>query len=137
MARQSLGDLLGNLDDRPTPAAAIADVPEAEQLAVAEPVEVVTKHLKVRTPRPAPTLAVRDVGELPTYLRLVRKETRLREDQQNQLTLEARRLNRAKAAGTPRITDNTLIRVAVDLLLERVAQASGDDESSILRSLNR
>ena len=137
MARQSLGDLLGNLDDKPTPAAATADVPEAEPLAAAEPAEVVTKHLKVRTPRPEPTLAGRDVGELPTYMRLVRKETRLREDQQNQLTLEARRLNRAKAAGTPRITDNTLIRIAVDLLLERVARADGDDESSILRSLNR
>jgi len=137
MARQSLGELLGNLDDKPTPAAAIADVPEAESLAVAEPVEVVTKPLTVRAPRAAPTLAGRDAGELPTYLRLVRKETRLREDQQNQLTLEARRLNRAKAAGTPRITDNTLIRIAVDLLLERVARAAGDDESSILRSLNR
>ena len=137
MARQSLGDLLGNLDDKPTPAAVIADEPESEPLAVAEPVEVVTKPIKVRAPRPAPTLAGRDDGELPTYLRLVRKETRLREDQQNQLTLQARRLNRAKAAGTPRITDNTLIRIAVDLLLERVARAAGDDESSILRSLNR
>ena len=137
MARQSLGDLLGNLDDKPALAAVIADVPEAEPLAAAEPVEVVRKPLKVRAPRPAPTSAARAAVELPTYLRLVRKETRLREDQQNQLTLEARRLNRAKAAGTPRITDNTLIRIAVDLLLERVARASGDDESSILRSLNR
>ena len=137
MARQSLGDLLGNLDDKPALAAVIADVPEAEPLAAAEPVEVVRKPLKVRAPRQAPTLSGRDESELPTYLRLVRKETRLREDQQNRLTLEARRLNRAKAAVTPRITDNTLIRVAVDLLLERVAQASGDDESSILRSLNR
>ena len=137
MARQSLGDLLGNLDDRPTPAAVIADVPEAEPVAAAEAVEVVAKPLTVRAPRPTSTPTGRDNGELPTYLRLVRKETRLREDQQNQLTLEARRLNRAKAAGTPRITDNTLIRIAVDLLLERVARADGDDESSILRSLNR
>ena len=137
MARQSLGDLLGNLDDKPTPAAVIADAPEAEPLAAAEVLEVLAKPLEGRAPRPTPTLTGHDNGELPTYLRLVRKETRLREDQQNQLTLEARRLNRAKAAGTPRITDNTLIRIAIDLLLARVAQASGDDESSILRSLNR
>lgn len=77
------------------------------------------------------------MDDLPTYLRLVRKETRLRDDQQNQLTVEARRLNRAKAAGTPRITDNTLIRIAVDLLLDRVSRASGDDEASILRSLKQ
>ncbi|HOY80921.1 MAG TPA: hypothetical protein PLB92_02155 [Rhodoglobus sp.] len=71
----------------------------------------------------------------PAYLRFVRKETRLREDQQNQLTLAARRLNRAKAAGTPRITDNTLIRVAVDLLLSRIDKASGDDEVALLESI--
>lgn len=71
------------------------------------------------------------------YLRLVRKETRLREDQQNQLTLQARRLNRAKSAGTPRITDNTLIRIAVDLLLERIETARGDDETAILTSVRK
>lgn len=132
MARQSLGDLLGNLDEKPASSAVAPEVnkPEPAQSVVATP-----KAPAMRAPRTAPSPAARAVSELPTYLRLVRKEARLREDQQNQLTLQARRLNRAKAAGTPRITDNTLIRIAIDLLLGRISRASGDDEASILRSL--
>jgi len=136
MARQSLGDLLGKVEE-PTPTKAPEPAPEA--VAVPAPVaEPAVERTPAARPARAKTLpAPRAVEELPTYLRLVRKETRLREDQQNQLTLQARRLNRAKAAGTPRITDNTLIRVAVDLLLERIQTARGDDESAILTSIRR
>ena len=135
MARQSLGDLLGNLDETPAAVVVSAEVGETEPAPPIRPVKAPTNVPAVRTPRPAASPTSAKIDELPSYLRLVRKETRLRDDQQNQLTLEARRLNRAKAAGTPRITDNTLIRIAVDLLLDRISRASGDDEAGILRSL--
>ena len=72
---------------------------------------------------------------MPAYLRYVRKETRLREDQQNQLTLQARRLNRAKTTRGARITENSLIRVAVDLFLAQADRAIGDDEDAIRKSM--
>jgi len=72
----------------------------------------------------------------PLYLSYQRKETRLRAEQQNGLTLLARRLSRTKGAGGERITENTLIRVAVDLLLARSAQLSGNDEAALRNSLD-
>ena len=135
MARQSLGDLLGNVGDRPAITPSGADAPEVEVLPRAQSTEVLAARSETPTARTAPIPAPPTEGETPLYLRFVRKETRLREDQQNQLTLWARRLNRAKRTGSPRITDNTLIRVAVDLLLARIDVASGNDEKSILRTL--
>ncbi len=65
--------------------------------------------------------AGRGPGErpLPPYLTYVRKECRLRPDQLDALTALARRLNRERRGKGERITENTLIRWAVDLLLER------------------
>jgi pyruvate/2-oxoglutarate dehydrogenase complex dihydrolipoamide acyltransferase (E2) component len=56
---------------------------------------------------------------LPPYLTYVRKECRLRPDQLDALTALARRLNRERKGKGERITENTLIRWAVDMLLER------------------
>ena len=139
MARQSLGALLGNVEDSTAGASAeTSAAPETAppldgSLAFSSTprVPVSTSHQRPRAAEPVVT-----PPELPAYLRLVRKETRLREDQQNELTLHARRLNRAKGTGAVRVTDNTLIRVAVDLLLARIEQAAGDDEAAILESLN-
>ncbi|BFH76967.1 hypothetical protein TthTF19_21230 (plasmid) [Thermus thermophilus] len=55
---------------------------------------------------------------LPPYLTYVRKECRLRPDQLDALTALARRLNRERKGKGERITENTLIRWAVDMLLE-------------------
>jgi len=87
---------------------------------------------------PSPTRAprsrrTRTAG--PAYLEFERKETRLRVDQLRELTEHARRLNRAKGAGGPRITENTLIRIAVDLLLADIDRADGSTEERIKRSL--
>lgn len=49
----------------------------------------------------------------------VRKECRLRPDQLDALTALARKLNRERKGKGKRITENTLIRWAVDLLLEQ------------------
>lgn len=71
----------------------------------------------------------------PAYLALQRKETRLREEQIDALTAAARELNRAKPAGGERITENTLIRVAVDLLLSNTAALKGSNENEIRNSV--
>jgi hypothetical protein len=72
---------------------------------------------------------------LPRYLRLTRKEVRFREDQLDALDRVVRRLVRARRGGSERITENTLVRVAVDLLLERADALSGGTEAELLRSL--
>jgi hypothetical protein len=55
--------------------------------------------------------------QLPNYLTLVRKETRLRASQLEQLTILARKLNKQRQGKGDRITENTLIRLAIDTLL--------------------
>ena len=72
---------------------------------------------------------------VPPYLRFERKEARLRTDQLTDLTLRARQLNKTKDADADRITDNTLIRIAVDLLLSRSDELSGGDETELRKSL--
>ena len=138
MARANLGDLLGKVEDSPQFA---STKPQQEYVPRVQtpglPSVPASANPALPESRPTKPKAAPVEPALPAYLRFVRKETRLREDQQNELTLAARRLNRAKAAGTPRITDNTLIRIAVDLLLSRLDRASGDDESMLLESLNR
>lgn len=74
--------------------------------------------------------------ELPRYLQLERKETRLRADQVNDLTVLARRLNRARAGTGERITENTLIRVAVDMLLASGETLSGATEAELRNSVS-
>ncbi|PPT05211.1 hypothetical protein CKA32_000424 [Geitlerinema sp. FC II] len=66
----------------------------------------------------------------------MRKEARLREDQIDSLTGLARQLNRQKRGGE-RITENTLIRLAVDLLLEQSDRLQGNTESELRESLNK
>lgn len=128
MARANLGDLLDRIADptpssSPTPPAA---APEPASTAVA-PVATVSKGRALRPPRATPAEA--------GYLDFVRKDTRLREDQLEALTVQARRLNRAKRNTGVRITENTLIRLGIDLLLSRIERAKGDDEAALLRSL--
>lgn len=75
--------------------------------------------------------------ELPKYLKLERKETRLRQDQIDALTDLTRKLNRTKQVkGGERLTDNTLIRVAVDLLLNKASELQGTTEDELRSSLN-
>ncbi|WP_038059339.1 hypothetical protein [Thermus amyloliquefaciens] len=68
--------------------------------------------------KPAPAEAPKE-RPTPKYLTYVRKECRLRPDQLDALTALARKLNRERKGGE-RITENTLIRWAVDLLLEKL-----------------
>ena len=74
--------------------------------------------------------------EVPKYLQLVRKEARLTEHQYAELTSLARRLNRQRGrrAGE-RITENTLIRAAIEVLLTQAGQLHGETEAELVDSL--
>lgn len=84
-------------------------------------------------------------SELPRYLTFERKEARLRGDQIDQLTDLRRRLNRQKKVSrepqqsggekAERITENTLMRVAVDLLLSKSDGLKGLTEEELRASL--
>jgi hypothetical protein len=81
-------------------------------------------------------VAVTPAPRVPMYLALERKEARLRGDQVDSLASLARRVNRQKSSrGGERITENTLIRVAVDWLLSQKAYVKGSTEEEIRRSL--
>lgn len=74
----------------------------------------------------------------PLYLRLTRKEVRFRDEQMEGLHRLARRLSKARRGMKgDRITDNTLVRVAVDLLLQHADDLAGHDEATLLESLRR
>jgi len=73
----------------------------------------------------------------PLYAQLTRKEVRLRDEQYQQLTVLARGLQRAKTQTKERITENTLIRVAIDLLLERGGALIGESEAELLGHLRK
>lgn len=126
MARANLSALLGNVE---TPAPAVTDPgtgPSADASMAAAP--------RTRPARPRPESAqVEESAAL--YLRLVRKEARLREEQYAALTQHARRLSRARRGQGARITENTLIRIAVDLMLDQIDRAVGIDEYELRESL--
>ena len=75
-------------------------------------------------------------NEVPKYLTLVRKEARLREDQLDNLTSLTRALNRKRKGTGERITENTLIRIAVDLLLNKSDELKGITEQELRESVS-
>ena len=154
MTRANLQQLLGNVDD-PTPAARATPASKAAPASRAAPREPLglpsvtpdrnTKTQPVKsmsattatTPAPklAPKLAPKPALKPAKFATLSRKETRIRDDQQTGLTALARRLSRAKTAGGERITENTLIRISIDLLLAHEGQLVGEDEVALRRSI--
>lgn len=98
---------------------------------------------EVQTPRarkppqraPARIAAVMGAPGLPKYRRLERKELLIWPDQITQLSIQARVLNRTRGGVGERITQNTLIRVAVALLLGRAQELAGTTEEELRRSL--
>jgi hypothetical protein len=78
-----------------------------------------------------------ETAAIPKYLRLTRKDARLRDEQLEALSTLRRRLNRQRRGRGERITDNTLIRVAVDLLLLKREALRGESEEELLESLTR
>jgi hypothetical protein len=86
-------------------------------------------------PGEAPPAQASPPGErpLPPYLTYVRKECRLRPDQLDALTALARRLNRERKGKGERITENTLIRWAVDAFLRAASSSEWEALSAWLK----
>jgi hypothetical protein len=132
---------------RPLPRPAVGGVVPTSEIAA---VSAIPRHAAdattlvptppVSTPSPADPKQTQDAqvpGET-SYMRwheYERKETRLREDQYGRLTAASRRLNKLRRSRGERITENTLIRVAIDLLLNEEAKLAGVDEAELRQSV--
>jgi hypothetical protein len=114
-------------DHKSTATGARKEVPGSGGGATVEPAAREQSRDEAMTPAP----------RVPKYLALERKEARLRGDQVDSLASLARRVNRRKASrGGERITENTLIRVAVDWLLSQEQYVGGSTEEEIRRGLS-
>lgn len=104
----------------------------SEQAAVASPAE---------SPRSTASEVTDSVTlSVPKYLQLQRREARIHVEQADALTMLTRRLNSERrlpngSTAGERITDNTLIRVAIDLLLQRENEIHGVSEEAIAQGL--
>lgn len=87
----------------------------------------------------SPEVPHSDTAELPKYLRMERRDLRLREDQIDALAALRRRIAGRRRPGErdERITDNTLVRVAIDLLLAHRDQLGGATEDQLRESALR
>ena len=92
-----------------------------------------SKTLKVANSN-TPTLSNPEPPPLPKYLTLENKAVRLRSDQIDALAALSKSLNRSRKSQGERITENTLIRVAIDLLLSR-GEINGTTEEEIKANL--
>lgn len=80
--------------------------------------------------------SARTIPPTPLYRRLARKEARLREDQYVALSRLVRVLARRRTDRSgSRLTENTLIRVAIDLLLSRANRLIGNTERELRASV--
>jgi hypothetical protein len=136
MPRQSVADLLGEVDQAPAvlpPRPAPAEAAPAAAAEKPEPRRPAPRRV-ARGPRDAGTAGVTE-SQIPKWQRLERKELRLRADQLDELARIRRTLNRQRGGEGERITENTLIRVAVDMLLGRAGKLRGTTEDELRKSV--
>ncbi|GLZ43505.1 hypothetical protein [Actinokineospora sp. NBRC 105648] len=86
---------------------------------------------------PAPTAGRPRAGseDQPRYQQMIRGESRLRPDQVTDLAALRREVARNRRNNGERITDNTLLRLAVDLLIANAHKLVGDTEDELRVSL--
>ena len=140
MPRQSVADLLGEVDQAPAaapPGLPPRPVPAGEPLAAAPEAPAPRRSPAPRAPRDRRGSDTAEVTEsqIPKWQRLERKELRLRADQLDELARIRRTLNRQRGGEGERITENTLIRVAVDMLLGRAGKLRGTTEDELRKSV--
>jgi len=137
MPRQSVADLLGEADQQAPavlpPRLAPAEAVLAAAVEKPEPGRPAPRRV-ARGPRDAGTAGVTE-SQIPKWQRLERKELRLRADQLDELARIRRTLNRQRGGEGERITENTLIRVAVDMLLGRAGKLRGTTEDELRKSV--
>lgn len=145
------GFLKNQLDQTPElPEQQTPELPEQQttKLAKSDTLEVTKSVSLQESPRHNPkavqpkTKAAKVTANLETepihFEDFERKECRLRAEQFTALSGLERRLSRAKRGRDgPRITANTLIRVAVDLLLEHGDRLTAVNEAALLTELRR
>ncbi|WP_086560136.1 hypothetical protein [Streptomyces africanus] len=73
--------------------------------------------------------------DTPRYLTFVRTEARLTPEQVAAIAALRRRVAANRQDKAERITDNTLLRLAVDLLLANADRIKGDTEAEMRRAL--
>jgi len=130
MARTSLAALL------PPEARAVGAERATENVEAPPAAERPARRASQRLPTPAVDPRPNEAELGPRYLQMERKEARIRLDQADALAQLTRRLNRARSGGGERITDNTLIRVAIDVLLAKSDRLIGTTEKELWKSLN-
>jgi hypothetical protein len=141
MPGRPMGDLLAEID-RDAPAGPVSIPPRSAAPAPAAPAAVSPASPKSAARRPAAKPARRRAestglteSQTPKWQRLERKELRLRADQLDELARLRRALNRQRRGEGERITENTLIRVAVDLLLKQADALQGRTEDELRNSV--
>jgi hypothetical protein len=134
--RKSLAELISDDDEQPAPTPP-PPRPErpAEQPTDGPAAETGKPDLRPASasPRRPPTKS--RTPRLPKYKTMERKEVLARGEQLDELTALRRRLNRARSGSGERITENTLVRVAIDLLLAHADQLSGATEEELRESV--
>ena len=150
--RQSLADLVPKAaptEEAPPPVAVAAPEPPAALVAVppatlapapAEPVSEAVAVQPAEAEAPTRTPRRPKAAAVPRYLQLERKEVRITAGQYDRLTALARQLNRQRPRGSggkegERITENTLIRIAIDLLLAQDKGLCGASEDELRKSV--
>lgn len=143
MPRTDLSDLLGALDRKdtaPGPTEVLVGPPALSDEHGAQSAPSTPSARQAAITRAAEDVADRSSrANLPltrTFDNFERKEARLRPDQYEALTINARRLNKLKGTGGVRITENTLIRVALDLLIAHMPELRGSTEEELRSSLS-
>jgi hypothetical protein len=136
--RVSLSDLADRQDASTTfesekPVVAVTLNPSPQEVPKPEAVTAPTPLRPDRQQRIQPAQQV-DAPRM-RYDEYERKETRLRDDQYGRLTTASRRLNKHRKGRGERITENTLIRVAIDLLLNDEDKLVGVSEVELRKSV--
>lgn len=72
----------------------------------------------------------------PIYRKMTRMDARLRQDQVAELTQRARALSHKRISKDQRITESTLLRMAVDLLFRVADDLTGDTEAELRKSID-
>lgn len=155
MARSTLGDMLATIKKpeeapaAPAPAPEQAQAPAPVEKAEAATPPPATPSPKTSAPRTKRTTTARATSapakprqapspteERPTRIEdLERKEVRIRPDQYEDLTRLSRALNRKRGGQGHRLTENTLIRLGIDLLLKESATLEGASEAALAKHL--
>jgi hypothetical protein len=104
--------------------------PEAEKVVALKAPSTAGRTPRVRTSEPEKPTA----GE-PKYLQMDRKDARLRPGQYEDLMLLSHQLNKKRRRTGERITENTLIRIGIDLLFQRASELEGIDEEQLRKSV--